>query len=219
MSCGMLHLQCKHRLHFSGIIVSSDYDQHKYFKISQIVDGHRQASIMHYNVDLDDFKRLREFFQGVSQCVTELSMMPSGCCSLCSALQPEIISHGNSGCPRMFNHCFKCIGRHASKLCSGEFFKVPQGYCWTCWMPLQSFFGVQFHSEDVGSRCSSPARDVLKHLVIVFFHDRTLVRAVTCTAVTAADYGRWLFQCSSQSVAGEGQVPNILRLFTAAFRR
>jgi len=174
---------------------------------------------VNYQVDLDDFKVLRTFFQSVSQCLTDISRLAPECCTLCSTLQSELVCHGQMGCPIVFNHCFKCIGRHASKMCSGGFFKVPAGFCWTCWMPLQNFFGFQFHSENVGPKCNSPAKDVLKHLAIVFFHARTLVPAVTCSAVTPTEYAKWLFDCSGGSVAGEGQVPNILRLFKAACRK
>jgi len=84
-------------------------------------------------------------------------------------------------------------------------------------MPLQSFFGFRFHSECVGSLCDSPAKDVLKHLAIIFFNDRLFVPAVACTAVSAGEYCKWLFE-TSESVAGEGQVPNILRLFMATLQ-
>ena len=202
----------------SGIIQSSDYDHAKYVKLCRLVDGRQPFGETECKIDLDNFKLLKQWLYSVSAAVSMLSRLPQDCCSLCSAITGcSIVRHGHSGCPRIFNHCYKCIGKHAGSACSSPLFRVPRGFCWTCWMPLQKKFGFQFHSECVGSLCDSPAKDVLKHLAIIFFNDRLFVPTVACTAVSAGEYCKWLFE-TSESVAGEGQVPNILRLFMATLQ-
>ena len=203
---------------WSGIIQSSDYDHQKYVKLCRLVDGRDQCSEIECKVDLDNFKSLKKWFHSVSAAVSMLSRLPRDCCSLCSAIVGcTLVRHGHSGCPRIFNHCYKCIGKHAGSACSSPLFKVPKGFCWTCWMPLQSFFGFTFHSDCVGALCDSPARDVLKHLAIIFFNNRHFAPTVACTAGSSGEYGKWLFH-TSESVAGEGQVPNILRLLMATLQ-
>jgi hypothetical protein len=55
---------------------------------------------------------------------------------------------------------------------------------------IQSFFGFTFHSDCVGALCDSPARDVLKHLAIIFFNNRHFVPTVACTAGSSGEYGK-----------------------------
>ena len=136
----------------SGIIQSSDYDHAKYVKLCRLVDGRQPYGETQCKIDLDNFKLLKQWFDSVSAAVSMLSRLPQDCCSLCSAITGcSIVRHGHSGCPRIFNHCYKCIGKHAGSACSSPLFRVPRGFCWTCWMPLQKNFGFQFHSECVGS--------------------------------------------------------------------
>jgi hypothetical protein len=212
----MWYVKCSTYIHCTEIIKSPGSDREKYSRLTTLVDGGMSATSVKYSVALDNFTDMNTRLQAFQIRLASLARLPRDCCSLCSAGSAGgvIVSHGLSGCPRIFNHCFKCIGKHPGSKCSSPLFKVPKGFCWTCWMPLQSFFGFTFHSECVGSLCRSPAKDVLKHLAIIFFNNRSFVPTVACTADSPGAYGKWLFE-TSESVAGEGQVPNILRLFMA----
>jgi len=80
-------------------------------------------------------------------------------------------------------------------------------------MPLHSTFGFEFHSQEIASQCSNPARDLLKAFAILFFHNRQVAPGVSCNSRTKEEYIEWLFRTSS---AGQGQVPNITWLLEAA---
>ena len=89
-------------------------------------------------------------------------------------------------------------------------------------MPLQNFFGFSFHPKDqefLGVGCSNPAKNVLKFIAILFFHNRELLPRVVCPPANMDDYISWLFAPSGgASVAGQGQLPNILTLLVEALK-
>jgi hypothetical protein len=144
--------------------------------------------------------------------LNRLSDIPKMYCLVCSAIAAEKVTH-LGGCTSTYNMCFKCLGQHRSLSCSGRFFKVAPKFCWKCWMPLYDIFGVSFHSnkKDDLINCSSAARDFLKPLAMVFFYNRRIA-SISCPCGDISQYERWLFSESEQSVAGIGQMPNILLL-------
>ena len=79
-------------------------------------------------------------------------------------------------------------------------------------MPLGDFFGINFHTREIGPRCENAAADYMKPLVLLFYYNRDLSTMV-CPATTLLQYQAWLFADNSQcSSAGGGQVPNIVLL-------
>ena len=84
-------------------------------------------------------------------------------------------------------------------------------------MPLHDVFGISFHSktkEDLVA-CSNSAHEMVKPLVACFFHRRDIVQ-LACPCGDRAQYNRWLFAPSQESVAGTGHIPNLLLLLEAA---
>ena len=170
------------------------------------------------SIKLDNFEMLRSRLHTLSRKLVTIGRLSASLCRLCSAVEGMPKLH-TGGCPKIFNHCFKCIGRHASSTCTEGYFQLPKGsVCWTCWVPLQCMFGVRFHSDrkdEIGAQCSNPARGILKEFAIIFFHNRQVAPSIQCPSTTKEEYLNWLFQASS---AGEGQVPNIILLLEAAMK-
>ena len=82
-----------------------------------------------------------------------------------------------------------------------------------------AFTGQRTKKDQIGVGCSNPSKDVLKHIAITFFHYRALLPHVMCPSVTVDDYVSWLFAPSGDSVAGQGQLPNVLQLFEEALKK
>lgn len=176
------------------------------------------ATSVKCGIKLDLFKDFKVRLQVMSIRLASLGRLSATYCRLCSSMSGTPKMH-TGGCPKIFNHCFKCIGRHAGRTCSEGSFQLPAGVCWGCWMPLQSTFGVTFHKnhkDNIGSGCSSPVRGVLKELAIIFFHDRQVAPGIICPSKSRREYQNWLFETSS---AGEGQFPNIMLLLEAALHQ
>ena len=189
-----------------GIIQSRLTDAQKYRELVSIVDGNT-LGIYHVNVQLDDFVLLRARLERIKQHMLSVERRSALACKLCSAISKEVVLHVGYGCPRVFNHCFKCFGKHPSSGCLSELFKVAPKYCWKCWMPLKEFFGVSFHSRDIGQKCDNAALDLVKPMVLAFFYDRSM-SSMVCPETTLLSYQVWLFKESTilGSVAGSGQV-------------
>ena len=200
------------------IIKSQTSDREKYCALTRIVDGERSETLSTFTISLDNFEELKFRLNKLSRKLATLGRISATFCKLCSAIEGSPKMH-TGGCPRIFNHCFKCIGRHAASTCSEGYFQLPAGcVCWSCWLPLQSTFGVRFHSdrkEEIGAGCSNPARGFIKELAIIFFHNRQVAPSIQCSSRTKEEYTSWLFQSSS---AGERQLPNIILLVEAAMR-
>ena len=209
--------------HLTGILSGNDTHHNKYLQMVRILDGELKSPIQEYSIELDDFKALRIRLQRVQEHLTETSRLAINVCKLCTTLQTSIVCHGKNGCPRAYNICYKCcIGNHQSKECKGSLFKVPSGFCWRCWMPLQSIFGFSFHRtepSEIGTGCTNPAKDLLKQFAIMFFHSRKLVPTAQCVAITQAGFIDWLFTNSAASAAGNANVPGVLTLLEAAFEK
>ena len=172
--------------------------------------------IKKYSAPPDDFRKLRNRISDLKYNVQIFLQNNYSCCLVCSAISQRKICH-SSGCPSVFNICFKCFGRHSASTCSEPYFNVAKGFCYKCWMPLQDIFGISFHSkakEDLVA-CSNSAHDFVKPLVACFFHRRNIIQ-LDCPCVDKAEYNRWLFTPSKESVAGPGQIPNILLILEAA---
>ena len=169
-------------------------------------------------IRLDDFENLKSRLHNLSRKLISLGRLSATYCRLCSSIDGIPKMH-TGGCPKIFNHCFKCMGRHAGSTCTERYFQLPAGcICWCCWLPLQSIFGVRFHSDhkdEIGALCSNPARGILKELAIIFFHNRQVAPSIECPSRTREEYLGWLFQASS---AGQGQLPNIILLLEAALK-
>ena len=189
-----------------GTIQSRLTDAQKYRELVSVVDGNT-LGIYHVNVQLDDFALLRARLQRIQQHMLSVGRGSALACKLCSLVSKELVLHVGYGCARVFNHCFKCFGKHPSSGCSSGFFKVAGRYCWKCWMPLKELFGVSFHSRDIGQKCDSAALDLIKPMALAFFYDRSMSNMV-CPETTLEAYQVWLFKESttSGSVAGSGQV-------------
>ena len=166
-------------------------------------------------IPLDDFADLKARLRTIQQHMIEISRQLPSVCKLCSTICRDTVVHtsrGCSGCPRLFGHCFKCFGLHSGRECTSRLFQVPSRFCWKCWMPLGEFFGVTYHTRDIGPKCKNAAADYLKPLVLLFYYNRDLA-TMACPATTLAQYQAWLFADNSQrSSSGCGQVPNILLL-------
>lgn len=200
-------------------------DGQKYRLLAEVVDGgptFEGASESECIIDLDNFKLLRNSLDQVSMHLHALDRLPTIVCKLCTTMERNLIKHSDSGCPKMFNCCFKCLGMHPRSACQGKYYRLPSGVCWGCWMPLQNFFGFSFHPKDqefLGVGCSNPAKNVLKFIAILFFHNRELLPHVVCPPANMDDYISWLFAPSGgASVAGQGQLPNILTLLVEALK-
>ncbi len=151
--------------------------------------------------------------------LNKVSSIPKMYCLVCSAIATENVKH-TGGCTSIYNMCFKCLGQHRAQSCSGRLFKVAPNFCWKCWMPLYDMFGVSFHSskkEDLVN-CTSEARDFLKPLAMVFYHNRRILD-FSCPCRELSEYQEWLFASSEQSVSGMGQVPNILLFLEALLEK
>jgi hypothetical protein len=222
MSHSIMVERCCDSHPFPEILSSAGTHLSKYRKMAAILDGDL-APIQEFTIQLDNFKVIRRRLNGVRERCLELERLGPNVCKLCTTMQRTTVCHGGCGCPRAYLSCYKCcIGRHTSKQCTGVLFKVPAGFCWTCWMPLQTIFGYSFHSthpSDIGQGCSNPAKDVLKQFTILFFHTRALAPMVNCTASSQAEFIHWLFNNSAASAAGEANIPNVLTLFDAAFEQ
>jgi hypothetical protein len=166
-------------------------------------------------ISLDNFGELGTRLQALRVRLASLARFSSSYCKLCSSVGGKLKGH-TGGCPSIFNHCFKCIGKHEGSKCTEGYFQLPSGVCWCCWLPLQTIFGFTFHNNDIGSKCSNPAQNLLKAFCILFYHDRQVAPDIPCQVQTKQDYGQWLFKTSS---AGEGQLPNVCLLLEAALLR
>jgi hypothetical protein len=183
-----------------------------------IVDGAmaNEVCIKEYNAIPGDFLELRNRIRDIKYHVNVLLQNHPTCCLVCSAIAKKKVIH-TGGCPSVFNICFKCFGRHSASRCSEGFFDVAKGFCFKCWMPLFDIFGITFHSknkEDLVT-CSHSAQILVKPLVACFFYRREILQ-LACPCVDRAQYNRWLFTPSQESVAGAGHIPNLLLLLEAA---
>ena len=181
----------------------------------RIIDGSEQPTVTEITLPED---KLEDVMVRLLRCYSrlkKLSDIPRLHCLVCSAIARERVTHAG-GCSSTYNICFKCLGQHRSQNCFQKWFKVAPRFCFKCWMPLFDICGVSFHSkkkEDLVS-CTSEARDFLKPLAMIFFHDRRIAN-ISCPCGDISHYQRWLFSASEESVAGIGQVPNILLLLEA----
>ena len=186
--------------------------------MTNFVDG-EMPSTRTCEAVLDDFAALKRTLKFVKQNLDKLSQCSILQCKLCSVLQKDVVCHGTSGCPREFNICYKCFGRHKGSACSGRYFKVPEGdYCYGCWMPLFPILGIQLHprgKDYVGSKCKAGAYGFVKPMSGHFFYNREIA-GITCPT-DMIQYQEWLFHQSETSISGGGQVPNIIRLMEAVF--
>ena len=182
-----------------------------------IIDGPLTHTVMEFKTSPDDFNDLRRRLSTILAAVNKLTQVPSSVCLLCSAIDKKRVSH-ESGCPSIFNTCFKCLGRHSSQSCSQKFFNVAKRFCFKCWMPLFDIFGYSFHSKEICDlrNCNSACKDFLKPLASCFFYRRHIVNMV-CPCTELSQYQTWLFSHSQTSVSGSGQMPNILLLLEASF--
>lgn len=183
--------------------------------MARIIDGHGNLQTTVYQIKPDNYTDLKERLKVVYR---HLAALPSSTfCKLCSTVGKQLVTHGISGCPKIFNMCYKCLGKHPSAACSGTLFKVARSFCWRCWMPLHDIFGISFHSKqksELGANCSNVACDYLKPLALLFFYNRGVAGAIECPCSDLFQYQRWLFE-ESASVSGTGQVPKILLLLEA----
>ena len=206
----------------AAILDSAGTHLSKYKKMAAVLDGDL-APVQEFTIQLDNFKVLRRRLNGVRERCIELGRLAPNVCKLCTTMQRITVCHSGAGCPRAYLTCYKCCtGRHIGRNCKGVLFKVPEGFCWTCWMPLQPMFGYIFHSthtSEIGQGCSNPAKDVLKQFSILFFHNRALAPMVKCAARSQAEFIDWLFNNSAASAAGEANIPNVLTLLDAAFEQ
>ena len=183
-----------------------------------MVDGAMECDldIKKYSAIPDDFRNLRIRISDLKYSVQIFLQNNYTCCLVCSAIAQRKICH-SSGCPSVFNICFKCFGKHSASTCSEPYFNVAKGFCFKCWMPLQDIFGISFHSKakEALVTCSNSAHEFVKPLLASFFHKRNIIQ-LDCPCVDKAQYNRWLFTPSKESVAGPGQIPNILLILEAA---
>ena len=183
-----------------------------------MVDGAMECDldIKKYSAIPDDFRNLRNRISDLKYNVQIFLQNNYGCCLVCSAIAQRKICH-SSGCPSVFNICFKCFGKHSASTCSEPYFNVAKGFCFKCWMPLQDIFGISFHSKakEALVTCSNSAHEFVKPLLASFFHKRNIIQ-LDCPCVDKAEYNRWLFAPSKESVAGPGQIPNFLLILEAA---
>ena len=214
---------CSDSYPFAEILKGTGTGLEMYRQMAAILDGDLASSTQEFAIQLDDFNVMRKRLIRVQQRCIELGRLAANVCKLCTIIQHVTVCHGGGGCPRAYLMCYKCcIGRHPSKDCRADLFKVPSQFCWKCWMPLKPILGYSFHSDhphEIGSSCSSPARDVLKIFCILFYHNRALAPMVTCPATSQAQFVIWLFGNSAPSAAGEANVPNVLALFDAAYEQ
>ena len=190
----------------------------KYEAMVRMVDGAMESDldIKKYSAIPDDFRNLRIRISDLKYSVQIFLQNNYTCCLVCSAISQRKICH-SSGCPSVFNICFKCFGKHSASTCSEPYFNVAKGFCYKCWMPLQDIFGISFHSKakEALVTCSNSAHEFVKPLLACFFHKRNIIQ-LDCPCVDKAEYNRWLFTPSKESVAGPGQIPNILLILEAA---
>ena len=202
----------------AGIIGSDISSQAKYMQMVQAIDGHEPQETMEINLPEDRLvETVRHRLLRIQANVKRLADIPSIYCSVCSAIAKKRVQHVG-GCPSTFNICFKCLGQHRSHGCANNWFKVSKNFCWKCWMPLFDIDGVEFHSKNKEDLiiCKNEARDFVKPLAMCFFHNRIVVEKMLhpCNG-DLSNYQRWLFSASQESVAGIGQVPNIVLLLEA----
>ena len=176
-----------------------------------MVDGAMACDldIKKYSALPDDFGKLRNRISDLKYNVQMFLQNNYTCCLVCSAIAQKKICH-SSGCPSVFNICFKCFGKHSASTCKEPYFNVAKGFCYKCWMPLQDIFGISFHSkakEDLVA-CSNSAHEFVKPLLACLYHRRDIIQLV-CPCVDKAQYNRWLFSPSKESVAGPGRISNI----------
>ena len=203
----------------TGIIKSHQSDEAKYANMTAILDG--TIGISQVDEQLDDFADVKTRLRSIQQHIRSISRQSPLVCKVCTTIcrEPTIHQgHGSAGCPRVLNKCFKCFGRHAKGVCTDPLFKVAPKYCWKCWMPLAEFFGISFHSSDIGPNCDNAALDYVKQLLLAYFYDRDLA-TMECPASTLIEYQDWLFKDSGISVSGSGQVPNMLLLLESFILR
>jgi hypothetical protein len=203
---------------WAGIIRQEGTGKDKYEAMVRMVDGAMECDldIKKYSAIPDDFRNLRNRISDLKYNVQIFLQNNYGCCLVCSAIAQRKICH-SSGCPSVFNICFKCFGKHSASTCSEPYFNVAKGFCFKCWMPLQDIFGISFHSKakEALVTCSNSAHEFVKPLLASFFHKRNIIQ-LDCPCVDKAEYNRWLFTPSKESVAGPGQIPNFLLILEAA---
>jgi hypothetical protein len=203
---------------WAGIIRQEGTGKDKYEAMVRMVDGAMECDldIKKYSAIPDDFRNLRNRISDLKYNVQIFLQNNYGCCLVCSAIAQRKICH-SSGCPSVFNICFKCFGKHSASTCSEPYFNVAKGFCFKCWMPLQDIFGISFHSKakEALVTCSNSAYEFVKPLLASFFHKRNIIQ-LDCPCVDKAEYNRWLFTPSKESVAGPGQIPNFLLILEAA---
>ena len=213
---------CGKSQYLTGLIAQSVCGSTTYAHLAAIIDGDTPSSTLCIDSKVDNFKSLKTRLQNVSISLIQLGRLPSFYCKLCTILDDRNISHNGNGCSRVFNYCFKCLGQHLKKDCQGKPFKLPSRVCWTCWMPLGNYFGCSFHSQnekDIGAGCSNSSRDLLKNIAILFWNSRTMFPRLKCLSSTVEEYVCWLYAPCEDSVAGHGQLPNILHLFMVALNK
>jgi hypothetical protein len=199
------------------IISRYDTDKEKYISMAKLVDGDLVSPIT-CTLELDDFSSLLTRMQVVGKHLVTLSLHSPFECKLCTTLQGESVSHGMTGCSQQFNVCHKCFGLHPSKDCTGPLFKLPSGYCWKCWLPLFPILGISFHpreKDQIGNVCKQSAINFLKPLCARNYYQR--VSGMEGNSGSLKEYEAWLFHQSD--TAGLGQVPNLILLIEAAFRK
>ena len=122
------------------------------------------------DLELDGIKRVPAAACKVRYVYLEMCVLLLNRFKACFALGRGITFHA-AQCHLTVGLCFKCFGRHAGSSCR-EQIRVPNRFCCKCWLPLDEFYGMSFHSRNIGSHCDSKAVDFAKPLAMFWFHHR-----------------------------------------------
>jgi hypothetical protein len=159
----------------------------KYKIMCGYVDGPSIQALGTFTGPNEEFGELKSRLRRIDLELDAIRRLPLGACKVryvyfemcicllhrfkaCWALGKGITFH-TAQCHHTVGFCFRCFGRHVGGSCR-EQIRVPSGFCCKCWLPLATFYGMVFHSRNIGNHCDSGAMDFAKPLAMFWFHHR-----------------------------------------------